>query len=54
VTYLLNVLGIDEDLAIDDIELVGTQLEHLRDDVWSLPWQRELVVVLAALDEAKD
>ena len=28
-------------------------MEHLCDDVWSLPWQRELVAVLVALDEAE-
>ena len=28
-------------------------MEHLYDDVRSLPWQRELVAVLIALDEAE-
>ena len=29
-------------------------MEHLHDDIWSLPWWRELVSVLAALDEVED
>ena len=28
-------------------------MEHLLDDVWSLPRRRELVVVLVALDEVE-
>ena len=28
-------------------------MEHLCDDIWSLPWWRELVAVLVALDEAE-
>ena len=28
-------------------------MEHLRDNVWSLPWWRELVAVLVALEEAE-
>ena len=28
-------------------------MEHLYDDVRSLPWQRELMAVLAALDEVE-
>ena len=43
-----------EDLTVDGLELVGAWPEHLCDDVWSLPWRRELVAVLAALDEAED
>ena len=48
---MLDVLGIDEDYAVDGLELVGTWLEHLRYNVQSLPWWRELVVVLVALDK---
>ena len=51
---LLDVLGIDEDFIVDGHELVGTWSEHLHDDVQSLPWQRELVEVLVALDKAED
>ena len=51
---MLDVLGIGEDLTVDGLELVGGWPEHLHDDVQSLPWQRELVAVLAALDEAED
>ena len=50
---MFDVLGIDKDYAVDGLELVGTWSEHLRDDVRSLPWQRELMVVLIALDEAE-
>ena len=50
---LLDVLGIDEDLAVDGLELVGAWSEHFYDDVWSLPWWRELVAVLIALDEVE-
>ena len=49
---MLDVLGIGEDLVVDGLELVGAWSKHLRDDVWSLPWWRELVAVLVALDEA--
>ena len=52
-TELLDVLCIDEDLTVDGLELVGAWSEHLRDDVRSLPWQRELVAVFVALDEAE-
>jgi len=41
-------------LRVKDMYLVGAWSEHLRDDVWSLPWRRELVAVLAALDEVED
>jgi len=51
---LLDVPGIDEDFAINGLELVGTWSEHLYDDLWSLPWWRELVVVLVVLDEVED
>ena len=44
----------DEDSAIDGLELVGARSEHLRDDVWSLPRQGQLVAVLAALNKAED
>ena len=40
---MLDVPGIDEDFTVDGLELVGAWSEHLRDDVWSLPWWRELV-----------
>ena len=50
---MFDVPGVDEYFAIDGPELVGAWSEHLRDDVWSLPWRRELVVVLVALDEAE-
>ena len=53
VTLLLDVLGIDEDYAIDGLELVGAWSEHLHDNLWSLPWRRELMAVLVALDEAE-
>ena len=51
---MLDVLGIGEDLTVDGLELVGAWPKHLRDDVRSLPWWRELVAVLVALDEAED
>ena len=44
----------DEDSTVDGLELVGTQTEHLHNDVRSLPWRTELVAVLVALDEAED
>ena len=50
---MFNVLGVDEDFAIDGLELVGAWLDHLRDDVRSLPWWREHVAILVALDEAE-
>ena len=50
---MFDVLGIDEDFAVNGLELIGAWSEHLRDDVHSLPWWRELVVVLVALDEAE-
>ena len=53
-TYLLDVLGIDEDFVVDGLELVRAWSEHVCDDIQSLPWWRELVVVLAALDKAED
>ena len=40
-------------MAVDGLELIGACSEHLRDDVRSLPWRRELVAVLVALDEAE-
>ena len=51
---MLDVPGINEDSAVDGLELVGARSEHLRDDIWSHPWRRELVAVLAALDEAEN
>ena len=50
---MLDVPGVDEDSAIDGLEFVGAKSEHLRDDIWSLPWWRELVAVLATLDKAE-
>ena len=50
---MLDVLDINEDFTVNGLELVGTWLEHLRYNVQSLPWWRELVVVLVALDKAK-
>ena len=50
-TLLLDVPGIDEDFTIDGLKLIGAWSEHLQDDVWSLPWWRELVAVLVTLDE---
>jgi hypothetical protein len=50
---LFDVLGIDEEFTVDGLELVGAYSEHLRDDVWSLPWRRELVAILVSLDEAE-
>ena len=51
---MLNVPDIGEDLAVDGLELVGAWLEHLHDNVRSLPRWGELVAVLVALDEAED
>ena len=48
---MFDVLGVDEDFTVDGPKLVGAWLEHLRDDVRSLPRRRELVEVLVALDE---
>ena len=50
---MLDVPGIDEDFAVDGLELVGAWSEHLCDDVWSLPRWRELVAVVVALDKAE-
>ena len=50
---LFDVLGVDKDFVVDGLELVGAWSQHLRNDVQSLPWQRKLVAVLVALDEAK-
>ena len=50
---MFDVLGVDEEFAVDGLELIGAWSEHLHDDVWSLARRRELVVVLVALDEAK-
>ena len=50
-TQLLDVPGIDEDLIVDGLELVCAWSEHLRGDVRSLPWRRELMAVLVALDK---
>ena len=51
---MLDVPGIGEDLAVDGLELVGAWPEHLHDDIRSLPQRRELVAVLAALDEMEN
>ena len=50
---LLDVPSIDEDLAIDGLELVGAGSEHFCDDIWSLPRRRELVTVFVVLDEVE-
>ena len=50
---MFDVPGIDEDFTVDGLELIGAWLEHLHDDVRSLPWRRERVAVLVALDEAE-
>ena len=50
---MFDIPSIDEDLAIDGLELVGAWSEHLRDNVRSLPWWRELVAVLVALDKVE-
>ena len=50
---MFDVLGVDEDFAIDGLELIGAWSKHLHDDVRSLPRRRELVVVFVALDEAE-
>ena len=50
---MFDVLGVDEDFAVDGLELIGAWSEHLRDDVWSVPRWRELLGVLIALDEAE-
>ena len=51
--WLLDVPCVDEDLAIDGLDLVGAGSEHFCDDVWSLPRRRELVMVFVALDEVE-
>ena len=43
----------DGDFTVDGLELIGAWSEHLRDDVRSLPWWRELVAVLVALVEVE-
>jgi len=53
VTWLLDVPSIDENFTVDGPELIGAWSEHLSHDVWSLPWRRELMVVLVALDEVE-
>ena len=50
---MFDVLGVDADFVVDGLELVGARSEHLRDDVQFLPWRRELVAVVVALDEAE-
>ena len=50
---MFDVPSVDEDFSLDGLELVGAWLEHLHDDVRSLPRRRELVVVLVALDEVE-
>ena len=50
---MFDVPGVDEDFIVDSPELIGAWSEHLCDDVWSLPWRRELVAVLVALDEVE-
>ena len=36
-----------------ELELMGAWSEHLHDDIWSLPWWRELVTVLVSLDKVE-
>ena len=50
---MFDVPGIDEDFTIDGPELIGAWSEHLHDDLWCLPWRRELVAVLVALDKTE-
>ena len=50
---MFDVPGVDEDFAVDGLKFIGARSEHLHDDVWSLAWRRELVMVLVALDEAE-
>ena len=50
---MFDVPGVEEDFALDGFELVGAWSEYLYDDIWSLPWWREIVAVLVALDEAE-
>ena len=50
---MFKVPGVDEDFTIDGPEFIGVWSKHLHDDIWSLPWQRELVAVLVALDKAE-
>ena len=50
---MLDVPCVDEDLAIDGLELVGAWSKHLCDGIRSLPRRRELVTVFVALNEAK-
>ena len=45
--------ALDEDFTVDGLGLVGIWSEHPHDDVRSLLWWRELVVVLVVLDEAE-
>ena len=52
-TQLFDVPSVNEDFAVNSIELKGAWSKHLYEDVWSLPWWRELVVVLVALDEVE-
>jgi hypothetical protein len=47
-----EIPDVGEDLAVDGLKLVSARLEDLGDDVWPLPWQRQFVAVLVALDEA--
>ena len=53
-TWLLNVLGVGEDLAVDGFQLVGAWPEYFRDDIWPLPGRGELVTVLIALHVAEN
>ena len=50
---MFDVPGVDKDFVVDGLELIGAWLEHLRVNVWSLPWWRELMAILVALDKAK-
>ena len=48
---MFDVLGVDKNFVVDGPELIGAGSKHLHDDVRSLPWRRELVAVLVALDK---
>ena len=52
VAYLFDVLGIDEDFAVDGLKLVGAWSEHLRNNVCSSHGGESFVAVLVALDKA--
>ena len=53
VTLLVDVTSIDEDLAIDGLELVGAWPELLHDDTQSFLWRGEPMAFLAYLAERR-